>query len=56
MAEARLFEVSLPEVTLQDLITAQGADYSKRSPRPGIADLNLRALEEAKGLVRPLVI
>jgi len=56
MAEARLFEVSMPEVTLQDLFTAQGADYSKRPPRPGITDLNLRVLEEAKGLVRPLII
>ncbi|EHQ90991.1 hypothetical protein [Desulfosporosinus youngiae] len=56
MPEARLYEVSLPEVTIQDLFTAQGADYSKRPPRPGIAGLNLRILEEAKGLVRSRVI
>jgi Vitamin B12 dependent methionine synthase, activation domain. len=56
MAEARLYEVILPEVTLQDLFTAQGADYSKRAPKQRITDLNLRILEETKGLVRPMVI
>lgn len=56
MAEARLFEVSMPEVTIQELFTAQGADYSKRSPRQGILDLNLQILEEAKGLVKSKVI
>lgn len=56
MTEARVLEGILPDVTIGELFTAQGADYSKRSPRPGMVDLNLRLLEEAKRLVRPMII
>jgi len=56
LAEAKLYEANFPEVTIEDLFTAQGADYSKRAPRQEIIDLNQRILEEAERLVRPMVI
>jgi hypothetical protein len=56
MTKATILEGNLPEVTLEELFTAQGADYSKRSPRPGMVEINLRLLQEAKELIRSKVI
>ncbi|WP_407313548.1 Vitamin B12 dependent methionine synthase activation subunit [Desulfosporosinus sp. SB140] len=56
MTEARVLEGIAPEVTLQELFASQGADYSRRAPRQEMVDLNLRLLEEAKELIRPVVI
>lgn len=56
MSEARVSEVSLPEVTVEDLFVAQGVDYSKGLPRQVMVELNLRLLEEAKKLAYPRAI
>ncbi|MDQ7092042.1 Vitamin B12 dependent methionine synthase activation subunit [Desulfosporosinus sp. PR] len=56
MTEAKVSEGMVPEVTIQELFTAQGADYSRRAPRQEMVDLNLRLLAEAKRLIRPAVI
>lgn len=56
MREPEIWEIPLPEVTLDDVFKAQGADYSKHPPRPSTEKLHRRMLEEAAGLVRPTAI
>lgn len=56
MMEPLIWELELPEITVEDLFRAQGADYSKRPPRPATVAAYQKALEEAAGLVRPIVI
>lgn len=56
MTECNIWEIPLPEVTLQDLFRTEGADYSKRPPRPSTVELHQRILGEAAALARPIVI
>lgn len=56
MTEQMIREVPVQEITLEEVFRAEGADYSKRSPRPGMVDLHNMILQEATGLVRPLAI
>jgi len=32
MTEQKIWEIALPDVTVEDLFQAEGADYSKRPP------------------------
>ncbi|MDT3701063.1 MAG: Vitamin B12 dependent methionine synthase activation subunit [Thermincola sp.] len=56
MNEPVVWELKLPEITIEDVFQAEGADYSKRQPRPNIIALHREIMEEAKGLVRPTAI
>ncbi len=56
MKEPIVWEAAVPDVTIDEIFRAQGADYSKRSPRPKVIELNQRILQEAAGLVRPTAI
>ncbi|AFM01614.1 vitamin B12 dependent methionine synthase [Desulfitobacterium dehalogenans ATCC 51507] len=56
MAETGPFEALMPEVTIEELFAAQGADLSKRSPKQEMVDLNRKLLEEAKGFARVRII
>lgn len=56
MNETLIWDFSVPEITLNELFTAQGADYSKRSPRPNVVELNNRLLQEAEGLAKPIAV
>lgn len=54
--ESKIWEIALPDVTLKDLFQAEGADYSKRPPRPSTVESHRRILAEATALVRPTMI
>lgn len=56
MKEPMVWETAVPDVTIDELFQAQGADYSKRSPRPNLVELNRRILQEAAILVRPTAV
>jgi len=56
MSECNILEIPPPEVTLQDIFRAEGADYSKRPPRPSTVESHQRILEEAAALVNPTAI
>jgi hypothetical protein len=56
MTEPKIWEITLPDVTVEDLFQAEGADYSKRPPRPSTVELHRQLLAEATALVRPTVI
>ena len=56
MGEASIGEGAIPEVNIEELFTAQGADYSKRAPREDMVALNLKILEEAKTLIKPRAV
>lgn len=56
MTEPIIWELDLPDVTVENLFQAQGADYSKRPPRPGTVELYRQVLAEAGLLVRPTII
>src|SRR5690554_1362464 len=50
------YETTVPEITLEELLTAQGANSKRGSLRKGMEDLNRKILEEAKGLARVRVV
>ncbi|WP_166512448.1 vitamin B12 dependent-methionine synthase activation domain-containing protein [Desulfallas thermosapovorans] len=56
MTESVIWELGLPDVTVEDLFQAQGADYRKRPPRPATVSLYRRMLAEAALLARPVII
>lgn len=56
MKEPTIWEIPLPEVTLDDLFQAEGADYLKSPPRPGMVGLRHQILEEAAALICPIAI
>lgn len=56
MKKPIILDAAVPEITINDLFRAQGADYSKRSPRQNVVELNRRILEEAASLVRPKAV
>ena len=56
MSEIKLWKPDLPEITLKDIYQAEGADYSKRSPRPKIVELHQRIMAEAIELINPTAI
>lgn len=56
MNKPTIWEIAVPDITVDELFLAQGADYSIRSPRPELVNLNRRILEEAAILARPTVI
>ena len=56
MAESVIWELTLPEVTLDDIFRAEGADYSGRPPHPSILKMHHRILADAATLVRPKAI
>lgn len=54
--EQTIWEIPLPEVTLQDLFHAAGIQESKRAPRPNAVELLEKALIEVRTLVKPKLI
>ncbi|GBF32602.1 methionine synthase activation domain [Desulfocucumis palustris] len=56
MTEPIIWEIELPDVTIEDIFRAEGADYSKSPPRPSTLELHGRVLAEAASLVRPAVL
>lgn len=56
MAEAGTLAVLVPEITIEELFTAQGADLSRRSPRQDMVDLNVKLLAEARELAKVSII
>ncbi len=56
MKKPQIWEPALPEISINDIYQAEGADYSKRSPSPSMVRLHQLMLEEATGLIRPTVI
>ena len=56
MKEPVIWEIPLPEITLDEVFKAEGADYSQRSPHPRAVELHRKIMEEAAGLVRPTAI
>lgn len=56
MAEPTVWELTVPEVTVEDILRSEGVDYRKHPPRPGMVDLHRRILAEASALVQPKAI
>lgn len=56
MSEPVIWEIPIPEITLNEVFQAEGADYSRRPPRPGTVKLHRRIMDEAASLVRPAAI
>ncbi len=56
MKESVVWELELPEVTLEEVFQAEGADYSRRPPRPGIVELHRQIMAEAESLVSPVAV
>lgn len=52
--EPKIWRVSNPKLTIEDIFQAEGADYSKRSPRPSMLELRYKLLAEATELVQPI--
>lgn len=51
-----IMEISLPEISLEELFQAAGVQVSKRPPRPRAEEMLKKALEEARTLVEPKAI
>ncbi|WP_227762044.1 hypothetical protein [Zhaonella formicivorans] len=56
MTEPKIWEMDLPDVSMEDVFRAEGSDFTNRSPRPGMVELHRRILLEASALVRPIVV
>lgn len=56
MSEPVIWELDLPEVTIEDVFKAEGADYTKRPPRKSAIDLHQRILTEAAEVVKPTIL
>lgn len=56
MTRPEILEIPLPDVTIEDIFRAEGADYSKQPPRPSTAQLHRQILAEAATLIRPRAI
>ena len=54
MSGTTIKEIIPPVVSVDEVYRAGGADYSKRAPRPGVAELHRLILMEAAALVRPM--
>lgn len=48
--------LQMPEVTVEDVFQAEGADYSKRPPRPSLVEMHHQMIAEATQLVEPKLI
>ncbi|MHB8076430.1 Vitamin B12 dependent methionine synthase activation subunit [Desulfosporosinus fructosivorans] len=56
MKEPIIWEIPIPEITLDEVFQAEGADYSQRPPHPRTVKLHRKIMEEAASLVRPTAI
>lgn len=56
MSEPEIWEIPIPEITLDEVFKAEGADYSQRPPHPRTVKLHNQIIEEASSLVRPIAI
>ncbi len=56
MTETKIWKLAVPEVSLEDVFQAEGADYSKRRPQPSTEELHRRIIAEAASLVKPTAI
>lgn len=56
MKEPVIWELELPEVTIEEVFQAEGADYSKRQPRQSVIELHQQVMIEAKKLVHPTAV
>ncbi|MDR3543811.1 MAG: Vitamin B12 dependent methionine synthase activation subunit [Desulfosporosinus sp.] len=56
MTESVVQEIPLPEVTLEEVFRAEGADYSKRPPRPSVVEIHNQVLRQDAKHVRPVLI
>ncbi|MHB8075862.1 Vitamin B12 dependent methionine synthase activation subunit [Desulfosporosinus fructosivorans] len=56
MREPVIWEIPLPEITLDEVFQAEGANYSQRPPHPRTVKLHQQIIEEAASLVRPTAI
>ena len=54
MREPEIWEIPIPEITLDEVFKAEGADYSQRPPHPRTVKLHNQIIEEASNLVRPI--
>lgn len=55
MAEPHILALECPEVTIEDLFKAEGSSYAGRQPSPSVLAVHTKMLEEAYGLVRPVM-
>ncbi|KJR48891.1 Methionine synthase activation domain [Desulfosporosinus sp. I2] len=56
MKEPVIWDIPIPEITLDEVFQAEGADYSQRLPHPRILKSHHQIMEEAASLVRPTAI
>lgn len=56
MDEAKFVKIPVPNITLDEVFKAQGADYSKRPPRQSTIELHSEILLEAGKFVEPIFI
>lgn len=56
MKESEIWEMPLPEITIEEVFQAEGANYSNRKPPQRTLELHQRIMEEAANLVRPTAI
>jgi len=56
MREQEIWEIPLPEITLDEVFKAEGANYSCRKPNPRTVKLHQQIMEEAASLVRSTAI
>jgi len=56
MKESVIWEIPIPELTIDEVFQAEGADYHQRPPHPRTVKLHHKIMEEATSLVRPIAI
>lgn len=56
MNEPVIWELELPEVTIEEVFQAEGADYGKRRPRQNIIEVHRQIMHGAKKLVHPTAV
>lgn len=56
MKEPVIWDIPIPEITLDEVFQAEGADYSQRPPHPRTVKLHQKIIDEAASLVRPTAI
>ncbi len=54
--KAKVLELTLPKLTLEEIFLAQGSNFTARPPHPRILELNQRIIAEAAALIQPKVV
>lgn len=56
MKDIVIMDLPLPEITVEEVFAAEGADYSKHKPRASLVELHRRILDEAPSWISPKAI